>query len=337
MTVALALVLLCGAIAPTVTAAPAATTPVDAESVGELTVTTAPAALSASAAADATTQATAAEDRVASSDVVVLRLDASGTVDANGDGTVLGDELLLNLRQTDDSTDSSEDPKILNLAASEGATAVTTTENAVYVAVDLANATFDRASGQTTAAAGDAFEATLTLTSAATDGAEFTRTTTFSAVEPVVRFEDDPSTAPAGQVVEFDVTTTLASGTSLQFELLEAGSDLGTTAQATVGADGTATVPLSFFTFEAGQKYTISVSAAGASELNETWSGEVVEPATGTEETTATSTNATESENQSASTTADSTDSTSTDAPGFGAGIAVLALAGAALLAGRQN
>lgn len=336
-TLSLALVLLLAAVAPAATAATTADAAIDADAVGDLTATAAPGALSASAAAEATTQSSVATDSVAESDVAVLRLNASGTVDADGDGEVLGDELLFELRQTEETTGPSHTNKVLDVAASGNATAVTTTEDAVFVAVDLSNATFDRASGETTAAAGDAFRATATLTGAATDGANVTRNTTFSVVEPAVAFEDDPSEAPAGEIAEFDVTTTLAPGTSLLFEVAETGAESGLTAQTTVRADGTATVPLSFFTFEAGQEYTITASAEGVAALNESWTGEAVGSATATAgaETDATATDSTESEGQPATTT-DDEETTSTDGPGFGVGAAVLALAGAALVAGRR-
>ena len=324
-TFAVALVLL-SAVAPAATA----TAAIDADAVGDLTATTAPAALDAAAAADATTTATAGDDTVAASDVVVFRLNASGAVDANGDDTLLGDELGFSLVQTDDSTDKSAEPKSLDTAASEGATAVTTTENAVFVAVDLANATFERAGEETTAAAGESYTATTTL---ATAGGETTRNATVDVVEPTVGFAGDATTATAGQISEFEVTTTLAPGTSLLFELTKADASTGTTAQATVGADGTATVPLSFFTFDAGQAYTITVSAEGTAALNQTWNGETVAPQTATATETAATDTTTVTDGGNA---ADSTE-TSTDAPGFGAGVAVLALVAAALLAGRRD
>lgn len=316
---AAALVLL-SAVAPAATA----TSAIDADAVGDLTATTAPAALSASAAAESTTTATAADDTVAASDVVVFRLDASASVDADADGTLLGEELAFSLVQTADSTDTSAEPK--TLVTDGSATAVTTTEDAVFVAVDLANATFTRAGEETTAAGGESYRATTTL---ATASGEATRNTTVSVVEPAVSFVQVPTNATAGKINEFDVTTTLAPGTSLLFSLKQAGATTGTTAQATVQADGTATVPLSFFTFEAGQRYTITVTAKGTAALNQSWSGQTVAPqtATATEETT-TATDGGEG--------AEST-GTSADGPGFGVVAAVLALAGAALFARRQN
>ena len=317
---AAALVLL-SAVAPAATA----TAAIDADAVGDLTATTAPAALNATAAADATTTATAGDDTVATSDVVVFRLNASGAVDADGDGALLGDELAFSLVQT-----GAEDAK--TLATDGSATAVTTTENAVFVAVDLANATFERAGEETTAAAGETYTATTTLTTAS---GETTRNTTVSVVEPAVSFADDPTATTAGKLVEFDVTTTLAPGTSLLFKLTEAGAEAGSTSQATVGADGTATVPLSFFTFDAEQAYTITVSAEGTTALNQTWNGEAVAPQTATE--TATETATTDSTTATEGGDAAESSETSTDGPGFGVAAAVLALVGAALLAGRRD
>jgi len=320
---AAALVLL-SAVAPAATA----TAAIDADSVGDLTATTAPATLDASAAAESTTTATAGDDTVASSDVVVFRLDASGEVDADGDGTLLGDELAFSLVETDDSA-GDDDPKTL---VTEGnATAVNTTENAVFVAVDLADATFERAGEETTAAANESYTATTTLT---TEGEEVSRETTVSVVEPTVSFVDDPTATTAGKLVEFDVNTTLAPGTSLLFELTAEGAEAGTSSQATVGADGTATVPLSFFTFDEGEGYTITVSAEGTTAVNQSWSGETVAPQTATETETTTETSTTTATDGGDG--AESTE-TSTDAPGFGLVAAVLALAGAALLAGRRD
>ena len=130
------------------------------------------------------------------------------------------------------------------------------------------------------------------------------------------------------------MTSTLAPGTSLLFTLTEANAETGTTSQATVQADGTATVPLSFFTFDAEQAYTITVSAEGAAALNQSWSGETVAQQTATTTATATQETTTATDGRNA---AESTETTSTDGPGFGAVVAVLALAGAALLAGRHD
>lgn len=317
LTTFVAALVLLAAVAPAATA----TAAIDADAVGDLTATTAPAALNASAAAESTTTATAADDTVATSDVVVFRLNASGSVDANG--TLLGDELAFSLVQT-----GAAEPK--TLVTDGSATAVTTTENAVFVAVDLANATFTRAGEETTAAAGETYRATTTLTTAA---GETTRNTTVSVVEPAVSFAQAPTSATAGKINEFDVTTTLAPGTSLLFTLKEVGASTGTTAQATVAADGTATVPLSFFTFEAGQRYTITATAMSTAALNQTWTGETVAPQTATDTTT---TNPTASSNASVTSTAGS-ETTSTEGPGFGVTAAVLAIAGAALFARRQN
>lgn len=319
LTTLVAALVLLSAVAPAATA----TAAIDADAVGDLTATTAPAALNATAAADTTTTATAADDTVATSDVVVFRLNASSEVDANGDGTLLGDELAFSLVQT--GTDEAK-----TLVTDGSATAVTTTENAVFVAVDLANATFERAGEETTAAAGETYRATTTL---ATASGETTRNTTVSVVEPAVSFTADQTSATAGKLVEFNVNTTLASGTSLLFALTEAGAETGTTSQATVGADGTATVPLSFFTFDAGQAYTLTVTAEGTTALNQSWNGETVAPQTAT---------ATATENSSATTATEGGDAaesseTSTDGPGFGVAAAVLALLGAALLAGRRD
>lgn len=130
------------------------------------------------------------------------------------------------------------------------------------------------------------------------------------------------------------MTSTLAPGTSLLFTLTEANAETGTTSQATVQADGTATVPFSFFTFDAEQAYTITVSAEGTAALNQSWSGETVAQQTATTTATATQETTTATDGRNA---AESTETTSTDGPGFGAVVAVLALTGAALLAGRHD
>jgi methylmalonyl-CoA/ethylmalonyl-CoA epimerase len=112
------------------------------------------------------------------------------------------------------------------------------------------------------------------------------------------------------------VTSTLAPGTSLLFTLTEANAETGTTSQATVQADGTATVPFSFFTFDAEQAYTITVSAEGTAALNQSWSGETVAQQTATTTATATQETTTATDGRNA---AESTETTSTDGPGFGA------------------
>ena len=306
----LAFVLLLAAVAP----AAAATAPVESDAVGDLTVTTAPATTSATAAAEAGSQSDPANSIVAANDVVVLRLNASGVpAEADDDGTLLGDELELTLQQTESSVGTNESAKTLDAAADTEGVAVNATEDAVYVAVDLAATTFQQGNGSSAAEVGDSFTASATLTDAVTDGENYTRTTTVGVVEPKVNFLDSVSEAPAGEVVNYQVATTLAPGTSLTFTL--AGTGAETSTQVTVNENGRATGQFSFFTYDAEESYEITVSSEEAG-LNETWTGTTV--ATGTQ------------------TPSDTPTETSTTAPGFGVVAALLALIGAAFLARRE-
>ncbi|NHX35631.1 MULTISPECIES: PGF-CTERM sorting domain-containing protein [Halolamina] len=311
----LAFVLLLAAVAP----AAAATAPVGSDAVGDLTVTTAPATTSASAAAEAGSQSDPTNSIVAASDVVVLRLNASGVpAEADDDGTLLGDELEVSLQQTESSVGTDESAKTLDAAADTEGVAVDATENAVYVAVDLDETTFQQGNGTAAAEVGDSFTASATLTDAVTDGENYTRTATFGVVEPKVNFLDGVSEAPAGQVVNYQVATTLAPGTSLTFSLVSGtGDDTGaeTTTQVTVNRNGRATGQFSFFTFEANEEYTISITSEEAG-LNETWTGTA--QATGTQTPTDTSTE------------------TTTSAPGFGVVAALIALIGVGFVARRE-
>ncbi|MFW5934679.1 MAG: PGF-CTERM sorting domain-containing protein [Halolamina sp.] len=309
----LAFVLLLAAVAP----AAAATAPVESDAVGDLTVTAAPATTAADAAAEAGTQSDPTNSIVAASDVVVLRLDASGVpAAADDDGTLLGDELELSLQQTQSSVGANESAKTLDATADTEGVAVNATDSAVYVALDLAETTFQQGNGSSVAEVGDSFTASATLTDAVTDGENYTRTATFGVVEPKVNFLDDVSEAPAGEVVNYQVATTLAPGSSLTFSL-GAGTGAETTTQVTVDENGRATGQFSFFTFDANEEYTISISSEEAG-LNETWTGTTQATGTPTEESTDTPTE------------------TSTSAPGFGVVAALLALIGAGFLARRE-
>lgn len=313
----LALVLLLAAVAP----AAAATAPVESDAVGDLTVTTAPATTSATAAAEAGSQSDPTNSIVSANDVVVLRLDAAGVAaEADDDGTLLGDELELSLQQTESSVDTGESAKTLEATADTEGVAANATENAVYIALDLEKTTFQQGNGSSVAAVGDSFTASATLTDAVTDGENYTRTATFGVVEPKVNFLDGVTEAPAGEVVNYEVATTLAPGTSLTFSLVSnAGgeSSAETTTQVTVNDNGRATGQFSFFTFEANEEYTISITSEEAG-LNKTWTGTAQATGTQTEEPTDTSTQ------------------TSTSAPGFGVVAALLALVGAGFVARRE-
>jgi len=316
----LAVVLLVAAVAP------AAAAPVDADAVGDLTVTTTPATASASAAAEAATASDSTDSLVAGSDVAVFRLNASGVpAAADDDGTLLGDELTLDLRQTASSVGTNETAKTLDASADSEGVAVRATEDAVYVAVDLATTAFRQGNGTATAAVGDSFTATATVTEAVTDGENYTRTATFGVVEPSVNFVGGVDEATAGETVEFTAATLLAPGTSLTVALAPGEGGETRTTQVTVGENGRATGELSFDGFDAGEGYTISVTAEGT-DLNAT--------ATGTTQAAATDTPA--STDTATSTDATTPTETSTSGPGFGVVAAVLALLGAVAVAGSR-
>ena len=153
-----------------------------------------------------------------------------------------------------------------------------------------------------------------TLTDAVTDGENYSRTASFGLVEPMIGFVDEPTEAPAGEVVNYEVITTLAPGTSLTFTL--SGEDVAdTSTQVTVNEEGRATGQFSFFPFDANEEYQIAITAEAAG-VNETWTGTTY--ATGTQTPTETATE------------------TSTSAPGFGVVAALLALIGAGALARRE-
>lgn len=306
----LAVVLLAAAVAP------AAAAPVQSDAVGDLTVTTAPATTSASAAAEAGTQADATNSIVSANDVVVLRLNASGVpAETDDDGTLLGDEVEVELQQTQSSVGPNESAKTLDANADSEGVAVNATGDAVYVAVDLTTTTFEAGNGTATVDAGDSFTASATLTDAVTDGENYSRTASFGVVEPMIGFVEEPTEAPAGEVVNYEVVTTLAPGTSLTFSLT--GEDVAdTSTQVTVGENGRATGQFSFFPFDANEEYQITITAEAAG-VNETWTGTTYATGTQTPEPTDTPT------------------ATSTSAPGFGVVAALLALIGAGAIARR--
>ncbi len=309
----LAVVLLVAAVAP----AAAATAPVESDAVGDLTVTTAPATTSASAAAEAGTQSDPTNSIVSANDVAVFRLNASGVpAETDDDGTLLGDEIEFELQQTESSVGTNESAKSLDATADTEGVAVNATSDAVYVAVDLTTATFQAGNGSATADTGDSFTATATLTDAVTDGENYTRTASFGVVEPMIGFVDEPTEAPAGEVVNYEVITTLAPGTSLTFTL--SGEDAAdTSTQVTVNEEGRATGQFSFFPFDANEEYEIAITADAAG-VNETWTGTTYATGTQTPEST------------------DTASETSTSGPGFGAVTALLALIGAGALARRE-
>ncbi|GAB7013738.1 hypothetical protein JCM18549_20090 [Halolamina salina] len=316
----LAVVLLVAAVAP------AAAAPVGEDAVGDLTVTTAPATASASAAAEAATPSDSTDSLVAASDVAVFRLNASGVpAEADDDGTLLGDELTLSLRQTASSVDANATAKTLDATAESDGVAVRATESAVYVAVDLATAAFQQGNGTATAAVGDSFTATATVTDAVTDGENYTRRATFGVVEPSVNFVDGVEEATAGGSVEFTAATLLAPGTSLTVALAPNEGGETRTTQLTVGPDGRATGELSFDGFDAGQEYTVRVTAE-ETDLNATVTGTTQAAATDTAASTDTAT----------STDATTPSETSTSGPGFGVVAALLALLGAGAVVGRR-
>ncbi|MFW5939095.1 MAG: PGF-CTERM sorting domain-containing protein [Halolamina sp.] len=313
----IALVLLVAAAVP----AAAATAPVSEADVGDLTVTGAPASTTADAAAEAGTTTDPADGILASSDVAVFRLNASDVpAETDDDGTLLGDEVTLELSQTISSVGENESAKTLDANADTEGVAVNATEDAVYVAVDLESATFEQGNDTATADAGDSFDAVATVTDEATDGENYTRRTSFGVVEPSVRLTDDVSELTAGEVHDVEVATSLAPGTSLTFELIpgddpESGS--GTNVQTTVDQNSRATAQFSMFTYDADEEYTIAVAADGA-DLNATWSGETSAQETSTAEST------------------DESTETGTEAPGFGVVAALLAIVGAGALTRRE-
>lgn len=313
----IALVLLVAAVAPATVAA----APVSEEAVGDVTVTAAPASTAASAAAEAATTTDPSDSIIASSDVAVVRLNASGVpAEADDDGTLLGDELTVSLQQTSSSVGENESAKTLDASADSEGVAVNATADAVYVAIDLSTATFQQANGTATAAAGDSFTTTATVTEDVTDGENYTRRTTFGVVEPSVNFIDDVSESPAGEVVNYKAATTLAPGTTLTFSLVsghDAEEGNANTIEATVDQNSRVTVQFSFFTHEADEEYSISVSAEGV-ELGDTWTGITVATGTSTPEPTDTPTE------------------TSTSAPGFGVVAALLAIVGAGAVLRRE-
>lgn len=314
-TLTLAVVLLVAA------AAPAAMAATDHTETGDLTAMTAPAA---TALSSANASATAA-DTVTTDGTLVLRLNSTALANASANDTLLGDEVLLDVEQTN----ADGDAKTLDVSANT--TAVITTEDAVFVAVDLGSATFTQGDETTTAAAGDAFDATVTLSGNATDGEDVSRSANFEVVEPSVTFEKDSLTVEAGTDEVVNATTTLAPGTSLHFSLSAKGATTGTTAEATVEADGSVAVPLSFFTFDAGEEFVVTVDAAGVSDLDAKLTGKVVEA----EDATATPTEAVTDTSSTEST--ESTDETSADGPGFGVAAAVLAVAALGIVARRRD
>ncbi|GAB7095450.1 hypothetical protein JCM30237_26040 [Halolamina litorea] len=314
------LVLLVAAVAP----ATAAAAPVSEDAVGDLTVTAAPASTAASAAAESTTRADGSDSIIAASDVAIIRLNASGIpAEADGDGTLVGDEVTVELTQTAASVDENASAKTLDVSADTEGVAVNATEDAVYVALDLQTTAFQQGNGTATAAAGDSFTAVTTVTDSVTDGENYTQQTRFGVVEPKVRFTDDVSEAVAGEVFNFEVATTLAPGTSLTFSLTsghDAETGAATNVQTTVDENSRATAQFSFFTYEANEEYSITVAADGV-ELGNTWTGTTVAPAT--------------PENATADATEEPTE-TSTSAPGFGVVAALLAIVGAGALARRE-
>ncbi|WP_154018215.1 PGF-CTERM sorting domain-containing protein [Halolamina sediminis] len=317
----LAVVLLVAAAAPA-----AATAPIGEDAVGDLTVTTAPATASASAAAEAATAADSTDSLVAASDVAVFRLNASGVpAEADDDGTLLGDELTLSLRQTASSVDTNATAKTMDATADSDGVAVRATESAVYVAVDLATAAFQQGNGTPTAAVGDSFTATATVTDAVTEGENYTRTATFGVVEPSVNFVGGVDEATAGDTAEFTAATLLSPGTSLTVALSPSETGETQTTQVTVGADGRATGELSFDGFDAGEEYTVRVTAE-ETDLNAT--------VTGTTGAASTDTPAPTESPTVTDTTASS--ETSTSGPGFGVVAALLALLGAGAVVGRR-
>ena len=319
----LAVVLLVAAVAP----AAAATAPVGEDAVGDLTVTTAPATASASAAAEAATASDSTDSLVAESDVAVFRLNASGVpAEADDDGTLLGDELTLDLRQTASSVGTNETAKTLDASAEGEGVGVRVTESAVYVAVDLATTEFQRGNGTGTADAGDSFTATATVTDEVTDGENYTRTANFGVVESSVNFVDGVDAATAGGSVEFTAATLLSPGTSLAVALAPSEGGETRTTQVPVGADGRATGELSFDGFDAGQEYTVEVTAEGT-DLNATVTGTAQAAPT---ETPTPSDTATATDTPAAS-------ETSTSGPGFGVVAALLALLGAGAVVGRRE
>ncbi|QKY21460.1 PGF-CTERM sorting domain-containing protein [Halolamina sp. CBA1230] len=317
----LAVVLLVAAVAP----AAAATAPIEPDAVGDLTVTTAPASVSADAAVEAATTSDSTDSLVARSDVAVFRLDVAGVpAEADDDGTLLGDELALALQQTSSSVDTNATAKTLDAGADSEGVAVRATEDAVYVAVDLATTTFQQGNDTATAAVGDSFTATATVTDEVTDGENYTRTATFGVVEPSVNFADGVSEATAGETVEFTAATLLAPGTALTFSLAPSDGGEARTTTATVGADGRATGELAFTGFDADEEYTIDVTAE-ETDLNTTVTGTTQAAATETPASTDTAT-ATQEPSE-----------TRTSGPGFGVVAALLALLGAGAVVGRRE
>lgn len=313
----IALVLLVAAVAPATVAA----APVSEDAVGDVTVTAAPASAAASAAAEGATTTDPSDSIIASSDVAIVRLNASGIpAEADDDGTLLGDELTVSLQQTSSSVGTNETAKTLDASADSEGVAVNATSDAVYVAIDLQTATFQQGNGTATAAAGDSFTASATVTDEVTDGENYTRQTTFGVVEPSVNFVDDVSESPAGEVVNYQAATTLAPGTTLTFSLVsghDAEEGAANAIEATVDKNSRMTVQFSFFTYEADEEYSISVSAEDV-ELGTTWTGTTVATGTPTPEPTDTPTE------------------TSTSTPGFGVVAALLAIVGAGALVRRE-
>ena len=297
------------------------------------------------------------DDTVAGGDYVVHQVRATGLEgvfenSSSAFAALNSSSLDVSVEQTNPGRNA--DPKVLNLTASEDAVTVIEGDGAFYVVVDTDEAVFDRDGRQVGAANGEAFDATVSVTDdrlLGSDDAEESVSATFEVVEPTVAFGGDTVEVSAAENRTVSGTTSVAPGTEFTVQIRSDGGvqpRFFDSQTVTVRPDGSFSAAFDLSEQSAGDTFGVSTSDAPASASAD---GEVVaveETTTETTETTAeTATGATETATETTTETTTrataepdtTTETTTTEStgPGFGAVVAVVALAAATLLATRRE
>ncbi|WP_255494093.1 BGTF surface domain-containing protein [Halarchaeum sp. CBA1220] len=284
------------------------------------------------------------DDDTSNGDVVVHQIGVTGIFGSYEAAGSIADmnNVTITLEQTDESTGPNADPKTINISNSNAKVIADADNDTLYVAFDSDN--FDVESGSLEV--DDAYNATFSvhedswLNSDEDDPQNVSAE--FSIDEAETTFDADPIEVTATENAMISGTSTAAPGSDVTIRVRSDSSEnpFIKTVDTTVTSNGTFSGTFDFSGISVDTEFT--ANARGPLSTTDEVDGSVVEAqmtstTTSTTSTTSTTTSTTSTTTSTTSTTTSTTSTTSGGTPGFGAGVALVALAGAALLALRRD